>query len=143
MHHFHLTIHAAPDELRLAGALEIQGVYIRTLQLQDAKRTLPIAVTFESAVKRLQQLPRMFVEMDGSFVWTSDTRDWQVDGVLYDRNDQLLYVELKGNCNAPVLGQLLLVLVTDESPIIFQFTQQAVFVDWTNLERWLNHFSEH
>ena len=57
----------------------------------------------------------MFIELDGSFVWVSQYRtplpenrpDWQVDGNLYERNDLLNYVEMKGNCPEAEFDQLL------------------------------------
>jgi hypothetical protein len=40
----------------------------------------------------------MFFEMDGSFVWTveAEKQRLQVDGMIYDRDGAIEYVELKG-----------------------------------------------
>jgi hypothetical protein len=42
----------------------------------------------------------MYFEMDGSFVWvresSSDGSRSQIDGMLYDRNDAIEYLDLKG-----------------------------------------------
>jgi hypothetical protein len=40
----------------------------------------------------------MFFEPDGSWVWTGSeaNRRWQLDGQLYDRQGQVIYLELKG-----------------------------------------------
>src|SRR5688572_29128689 len=56
--------------------------------------------SFDAALAALALLPRLFIEPDGSFVWTGDAhgRPWQVDGNLIDRGDCLAYVELKGFC---------------------------------------------
>lgn len=44
----------------------------------------------------------MFFEMDGSFVWMDhdSTPASQMDGMVYDRQGKLEYVEIKGACNA-------------------------------------------
>lgn len=61
--------------------------------------TTPWPCSFEEAVADLEQLPRMFIELDGSFVWRADDElAWQIDGCLFDRAGGLLYVELKGTC---------------------------------------------
>ncbi len=64
----------------------------------------PIELSFESAAEVLTQWKGLFFEMDGSFVWRSAERvsphehQWQLDGMLYDRNGKIEYLELKGSC---------------------------------------------
>ena len=65
----------------------------------------PLKVTFEAIAEELAPWPGMYFEMDGSFVWVSPNRDdsskplWQLDGMIYDRNNEVQYVELKGYCD--------------------------------------------
>jgi len=58
--------------------------------------------SFESLAEILGRMPSMFFEMDGSFVWVdhSFTPASQMDGMVYDRQGKLEYVEVKGACNA-------------------------------------------
>ena len=58
--------------------------------------------SFESLAEKLGSLPGMFFEMDGSFVWVDHdfTPASQMDGMVYDRQGKLEYVEIKGACNA-------------------------------------------
>jgi len=42
----------------------------------------------------LAQLPRLYFEPDGSLVWSG--QDWQIDGMLYDRDGVVQYADLKG-----------------------------------------------
>lgn len=58
----------------------------------------PINTTFEATALRLEQLPRLCFEPDGSFVWTQFGGEEQIFGMLYDANDSLQYVELRGQC---------------------------------------------
>ena len=56
--------------------------------------------SFEAYCELLSGWPGMFVEPDGSFVWVMPhaTGKLQLDGMIYDRNGHIEYVELKGSC---------------------------------------------
>jgi hypothetical protein len=49
---------------------------------------------FDDVAERLGEVPRLYFEPDGSLVWVGD--DWQIDGMLYDREGLLQYADLKG-----------------------------------------------
>jgi hypothetical protein len=56
-------------------------------------------ISFEEVAEQLSKLDRMYFEMDGSFVWTgndSDGDSWQLDGMVYDHNNFVQRIELKG-----------------------------------------------
>jgi hypothetical protein len=92
----------------------------------------PLAVTFEAAFESLESLPRLFIEPDGSFVWTGDTAHsarWQVDGNLIDRGDVLAYVELKGTCPEEQFKALLAALGWPEAKLSFQLPRRGAFLD--------------
>jgi len=94
--------------------------------------TGPLPVSFDAALAALEGLPRLFIEPDGSFVWTGtapDGQPWQVDGNLVDRGDCLALVELKGNCPAERFDLLLAALGWPQASLLFQLTQQGIFVD--------------
>lgn len=56
--------------------------------------------TFENLATELPQLPRLYFEPDGSFVWTGETtsNQWQLDGMIYDAAHKIQYLDLKGWC---------------------------------------------
>src|SRR5437870_11506687 len=88
-------------------------------------RALP--VTFEEATAALQLLERLFIEPDGSFVWTGSTADgqpWQVDGNLIDRGEALAYVELKGRCPEEQFNRLLAVFGWPQAKLMFHLPQR-------------------
>jgi hypothetical protein len=100
--------------------------------IQGAGEQAPLAVGFEVARERLEVLPRMFIEPDGSFVWTGMTKEdeaWQVDGNLIDRGDVLAYVELKGGCPSERLDALLRALSWPEAKVVFQLVRTGVVVE--------------
>jgi hypothetical protein len=91
-----------------------------------------LAVTFDAVLEALQSLERLFIEPDGSFVWTGSTpegRSWQVDGNLIDRGDVLAYVELKGQCPDERFNALLSVLGWPGAPLAFQLPRRGVQLD--------------
>jgi hypothetical protein len=97
-----------------------------------------LSVTFDQALSVLEQLDRMFIEPDGSFVWTSEVPDgdrWQVDGNLIDRGDCLAYVELKGSCPELQLNQILSALGWPNEPLAFELTRRGVVIDEEEFRR--------
>jgi hypothetical protein len=88
----------------------------------------PLPVTFDQALAALQQLERLFIEPDGSFVWTGSTKDgepWQVDGNLIDRGDALAYVELKGRCPQDQFECLLTAFGWPQATLAFHLPQRG------------------
>jgi len=99
----------------------------------------PFELSFEDAVERISHWPRMLVEPDGSFVWVSSSGEempWQVDGNLYDREERLLVVDLKGECPRAPFDQLLTALGWPQTPLLFQLTREAVFLGEEDFRRW-------
>lgn len=93
---------------------------------------------FDRVVAEFAALPRMFMEPDGSFVWTGSTDDgqpWQVDGNLIDRGDVLAYVELKGVCPTERFDELLSALGWPDSPLVFQLPRRGVFLEEEEFRR--------
>jgi len=130
-HRFHATVHARPWRFEFAESCVIEDRSVRPLRIAPEMLANPMAVSFEEAVAALEILPRMFIEPDGSFVWTSESgeRSWQVDGVLYDRGGYLLFVDLRGECARPALRRLITGFGAEQTPVMFQLVRQAVFLD--------------
>jgi hypothetical protein len=87
----------------------------------------------------------MFVEPDGSFVWVSSNAAcdqaapaWQLDGNLFDRNGRLLMVDLKGTCAEAEFDRLLAAFGWPTTPVMFQLSREAVFLDEPNFRRYAN-----
>lgn len=59
------------------------------------------SVTLEQFAESVSTWPGMFFEMDGSFVWSialePSAGKAQIDGMVYDRDDRIEYLDLKGN----------------------------------------------
>ncbi len=97
-----------------------------------------LPVTFEHATAALAQLERLFIEPDGSFVWTghdADGEPWQVDGNLIDRGDVLAYAEVKGRCPTEQFNRLLATFGWPQAPLAFHLPQRGVMVNEAELRK--------
>lgn len=135
---FHVTLHARPPGLAAGSAFSCSGRTYATLAVSAGAAAMPLEVSFEQASAAMAALERMFIEPDGSFVWTSSASppQWQLDGVLYDRHGRLLFVDMKGNCLPAAFDRLLATFGWPETPVMFQLLREAVFLDETEFRRW-------
>ncbi len=140
MYHFHAMIHARPTVVEATGEFAVDGLCLQSVLRPTAAASRPFAVRFEETGTALQALPRMFFELDGSFVWVgAGPPAWQLDGLLYDRDERLLFAEIKGCCPAAEFDQLLTTLGWPDMPVLFQLTQSALFVEESEFRRWAAH----
>lgn len=132
MYAFYVTVHARPAQAELGPQVELAGGARTTLVFKHGDlASSTMGVSFEDAAAALSNLPRMYCEPDGSFVWVSSHSEatWQVDGNLFDRAGQLLLVDLKGSCPSAAFDQLLAAFGWPRVPLMFQLVRQAVFLD--------------
>lgn len=73
--------------------------------------------SFESFVEDLSDWHGMFIEMDGSFVWSfvADGHRHQLDGMVYDREEAVEYLEVKGELMPEMWARLARTLAGDAS----------------------------
>ena len=74
----------------------------------------PLPVSFEEVAERLQELPKLGFEWDGSFVWAKDQGQQQVFGMLYDAAGSIQYCELQGKCDLQTWQTLCKTIVGSE-----------------------------
>lgn len=134
---FDVSVHAFPAEARPAGRhVDDRGDW-PTLHVPPAALTVPLAAGFDAALDRLAALERMYVEPDGSFVWTSPREGlwWQVDGNAAEREGRVLLVDLRGSCPPAEFDRLLAALGWPADPLVFQLVRPAVFIDEATFRR--------
>lgn len=136
MYSFHVIVQSRTSA---QGTMECQvdGWLCRVLDVSRPVVSKPLAVSFEEAAERLKELPRMFIEPDGSFVQVASLGKacWQVDGQLYDRDGCLLFAEFKGSCPPAAFDRLIGCLGWPETPLMFQLVRQAVYLDESEFRR--------
>ena len=134
---FHVSIHPL-DRSAVAGEpAVIGGREVATLRASPEATRTPHRVTFDRCAEMLATLPRMFLEPDGSFVWTGeqDGTAWQVDGVLYDQGPHLAYAEVSGRAPPDEFDQMLAAFGWPAAPLMFQLTSAGVFISEAEFRR--------
>lgn len=128
---FHVTLHARPANVDVAGTQTVNGRELPVLDVPPGELGRGFPWTFEEVAESFGRFERMFFEPDGSFVWVASAGEpgWQLDGVVYDRNGRVVYVDLKGTCPTPRLDQLLTALGWPAAAVMFQLVREAVFLD--------------
>ena len=133
---FHARVHAHPGSLEPVGAVTVAGQDLDTVRPVAALDTL--AVAFDDVVKALGRLPRLDVEPDGFFTWTSAAGpgDWKIEGQLVDAGTALMYVELRAQVPSDVLDDVVRALGWPESPLLFELVREGVFVEEAVFRQW-------
>lgn len=124
------------------GSTEGDSMYcffVRVFAAGDAPTSAaPLPVAFEEALAALSQLPHLFAEPDGSFVWRSPAGDephWQVDGNLIDRGETLFYAEIKGKCPASAFDQLLACVTEAGTPLAYEWVERGLLMNDATFRR--------
>lgn len=97
----------------------------------------PLAIGFDEALGRLGGIERLFVEPDGSFVWTSPREGlrWQVDGNLFEREGRVQLCDMKGTCPAEGFDRLLTAFGWPGQRVMMELVQAGVFLDEPTFRR--------
>ncbi len=139
---WHLRIARFPSNATPYSTALILGRQLQTLALPTGPS--PLAESFESVADQLSLLPNLHFESDGSFFWCSiqrlstPGRSWQLDGMVYDRENRVEYVELKGNCDQATWETLTRVLSGVEYvPLIVQWVEQGIWISEPEFRRCL------
>lgn len=131
MYKFRCSIHALPSDATAGPTVRIGDRDWPTLAFPPTSLATPFPVGFEVVQAQLADLPRMFIEPDGSFVWVGqdEAENWQLDGVIYDRHDRVIHVQASGSCPQEKFDQFLRILGWPNHPFIFQLLLESVYVD--------------
>lgn len=118
------------------------GRAVELPRFAETRAFKPFTVTFEQAAAELENLPGLYLEPDGSFLWVgemaapaggehppAELRRWQLDGQFHEAAGRVLQVELKGDCPAASFERLLAALGALEHPVLAELVQEARYVD--------------
>ena len=137
---WHLRITGRPENAIPGKNTAIFGQAIGTLQLPTGPS--PMSVSFEKVAGILSRFPNLHFEPDGAFTWGSidrrskDERLWQLDGMIYDRENRIEYVELKGNCDRATWEAFTQVLSGVEyRPLVVQWIDQGLWISEPDFRR--------
>lgn len=99
------------------------------------------ACTWEQAAQRLEALPRMIFEPDGSWIWSgaAGADRWQIDGHLFDFCNRLHRVELRGACPLESLDTLLTCFGWPETELKFELVLEGEILNEKDFRQRLLH----
>lgn len=139
---FEVSLHAASPDAGAGVPLTDAWGSWPTLAVPREVLSEPMAIRFEEALERLAAIDRLFVEPDGSFVWSSPRPSlpgpswrWQVDGNAFERAGNVLLVDLKGSCPAEDFDRLLMAVGWPAQAVMMQLVRPAVFLDESTFRR--------
>ena len=105
----------------------------------DGSRPVPLHISWEEALLRLEKLPRMFVEPDGSFLWTgeatAEAAQWRLEGTVYDDGQVVRYIELRGQCPLRQWQEFLGAFDESFSTVVLDLLDQSTVVEGEWLRR--------
>ena len=95
-----------------------------------------MSCSWEEAFENMRGLERLFPEPDRSFMWVGfhGDREWQLNGMIYDRNDRIQWCELKGSCPFPEWEKLLRCFGWPRQKLVVQFPRDQFFAYPEDLE---------
>lgn len=134
---FEAALHPRPVAVRFGGShVDALGTW-PVLDVARVALAEPFAIGFDAALERLGELPGMFAEPDGAFVWTAGQGrpPWQVDGTMLERAGRVLLVDVKGACPEGEFDRLLAAFGWPTCPVMFQLVRPAVFLDEADFRR--------
>lgn len=134
---FDVSVHALSAEAKPARSHRDAWGEWTTLDVPRTSLATPLAMGFDTALDRLAALERMYVEPDGSFVWTSrrEGLSWQVDGNAAERDGRVLLIDLRGSCPPDDFDRLLAAWGWPAQALMFQLVRPAVFLDEPTFRR--------
>ena len=138
MYEFQVSIQSLPVDCGLGETIELEGRRWTLLAIAPERLgSLSFERSFEEVSAALAALERLYIEPDGSFVWVSSRQEspWQVDGMLYDHQNRVRLVDLKGTCPADQFDRLLTTLGWPATQLMFQLTRQAIWLGEAEFRR--------
>ncbi len=86
----------------------------------------------------------VYAEGDGSWSWTADAKNerqrplWRIEGMIYDRDEKVFYVDMQGQCTLEPWKILIDTLqVPQGSRLAICIAELGAWVDPPGFERWL------
>jgi len=138
MLHFDASVYALPDEAAEGPVIELGGTSVPTLTISHGSVGRPMIRSFEEAADVLTAIEGVYFEPDGYFVWGHGAGDarWQIDGHLYDRNEKLLYVDLRGRAPQEAFDRVLRCTGWPAMSVMFALRREAVYLREEAFRRW-------
>lgn len=128
----HFVVHGLPEVYKeLSAQLGTESITALEVTQPD-----PLDITFEKLFESIVDWERMFLEPDGSFVWSGV--DWQLDGQINDGGATVDHIELKGSCPLRQWQTFVQVLGGPQK-LLIQLVREGIFVSATYFSEIASH----
>ncbi len=104
--------------------------------------------SFEQVLERLLQLPGVYAEWDGSWSWTASEKNerglpaWRIEGMIYDRDAKVFYVDMQGRCTSQAWDTIISALeIPEERSLAICLATLGAWVDRESFEIWIKSTS--
>lgn len=138
MRTFHAVVHRSSERTARERTVSLLDTSARVLDFTSDQLHEPWPIDFQTAFDRLERLPRMYIEMDGAWVWVGQASDgtaWQMDGLLNDSPRGLMTLEIKGRLPRAAWEEFRGQLVTSAETLVFQLMQEGVYLSEAEFAR--------
>jgi hypothetical protein len=128
---FEVRVHHKPTGLAAGTDWDEDGQAWPTLRVPSSLQAEPMAISFDEALARMEQIHGCAMEPDGALLWAGegDGRRWQIDGNLYDLGGRVVFLQLTGTCPSVAFDALLECLGWPNEPVMMELVRASVFLD--------------
>ena len=97
------------------------------ITIQPTSPNGAFGLSFEEVADGMQTIPRMFLELDGAFVWVLEQNGirYQLDGLLLDDGHHVVACEVKGTCSENMFDTFLTQFGWPDVSVQFQLVQEG------------------
>ena len=127
---WHLVVHHLASEPQASMQRAIAGRSLKVLQLEPWQQSHEFHRTFDGVLAAINTELGGYVEGDGSFVWRPQPGpDGSfIEGNLFDGDQNLRHVELKGRLSRGELERFLKLLGWPDDRLVIQFVTHGLFL---------------
>lgn len=99
--------------------------------------------SFEQWMHKMLQRPGVYAEGDGSWSWTAQEKNergapvWRMEGMIYDRDGKVFYVDVQGQCTADAWRDMVEALQARDERLSICLAELGVWVSASGFEQWL------
>lgn len=130
MQHFHAVLRPLHPRAEKSGRTIWLGQEVIPLRVPPAAGSGSFARSYEQLAEALREMPRLFLEPDGSFGWVARQDVTQrLDGQITDDGQRVMFVDLQGRCDFSLLEALLVALGWPQQPLMFQILPDGFVLD--------------
>jgi hypothetical protein len=98
---WHLSVYPRPSGRHDTKSIEINGIQIDSLCLKTSDFVDTFPCTFEEVFQALDSFDGLHIELDGAFAFRNVDQDrpWQIDGLVFEKDNRVWHLQLKGFCD--------------------------------------------